>query len=300
MRWKNWSYGLKGFIIGFIVLVILLLLDILFDYGFLFYLIIVSLPLTLLFSYLVGWIYGKIKYKSFLYIGIISLILAGILRLTLFRPSPYGEICFDYCYNPLLDYFIYPLSWLIGIVFTIIGVISLIKKEGWKKAIKPTKLKILVIIILIILGISYILYCCPANIPKERCKRVDLEIQDISCNISSLTFTLENTGTEGLYGYNIFAYNNSNNNSDIIYSRVHLNDNFIGDRGKSTGTIPFTSNFPTDKIPFKQGEKSTDTFNLTEQIYSIEIYPVLYIERDNRNGVTYTCGNIIKKDVICV
>jgi len=122
---------------------------------------------------------------------------------------------------------------------------------------------------------------------------VSVFIKEASCTLENskyiLNLSLENRGRFNVEGYFIKA---TDNVSQTI-ATVDISSNLSSGANANAGMVIFAATLEPGK------DARTAIYDLTEQIYSIEILPLMYEVIDGKNKLV-TCGNAkVKEKVSC-
>ena len=122
---------------------------------------------------------------------------------------------------------------------------------------------------------------------------VSIFIKDINLNCANLNLnlTLKNNGKFNIAGYFIHATNDSNQTLATIDLSQYINKS---NEVLLENAILFTS---TKENAMKPNEERTESFNLANQIYSIEIIPIRFEEIENKMRLI-SCGDSKVKEVV--
>lgn len=122
---------------------------------------------------------------------------------------------------------------------------------------------------------------------------VSIFIKDINFNCTNLelNLTLKNNGKFNIAGYFIHATNDSNQTLATIDLSQYINES---GEVLIDNAILFTS---INDNAMKPNDEKTDTFNLINQIYSIEIIPIRFQEIENKMRLV-SCGNSKVKEIV--
>ncbi len=122
---------------------------------------------------------------------------------------------------------------------------------------------------------------------------VSIFIKDINLNCANLNLdlTLKNNGKFNIAGYFIHATNDSSQKLATIDLSQYINES---NEVLLENAILFTS---TKENAMKPNEERTESFNLANQIYSIEIIPIRFEEIENKRRLV-SCGDSKVKEVV--
>ena len=133
-------------------------------------------------------------------------------------------------------------------------------------------------------------------IPKDtlECDEgVSIFLKDYSCNDLELSLTLKNNGRFNVAGYFIHATTDPSQELAVI----DLSQEITGGGNKVGNVIRFGLG---DENSMKPNDEKTSIFQLTNEIYSIEIIPVRFQVEDNKKRLV-SCGTSkIKEEITCI
>lgn len=130
--------------------------------------------------------------------------------------------------------------------------------------------------------------------PTLKCPdEASLLIKSYQCDSNQLVLNLRNNGNFNIEGYYIHATNSSDEEvATIDLSDYITPDSLVSPAGVKLGEIGTKNSFEITK-------EETDTFDLTELglIYSVEIIPVRWQEKDKKNFLV-SCTNAETKKIL--
>jgi hypothetical protein len=168
-------------------------------------------------------------------------------------------------------------------------------KRGRKRGVSTVIEYVLVISVLLIIAVLVYLFLKSYVLtPTLKCSdEVSLLIKSYQCNSNKLTLNLRNNGNFKLEGYYIHA-TTSPNQEVATFDLSNYTDpgSWISPTGVKLGEIGA-------KNSFEITNEETDTFDLTESgpIYSVEIIPIRWQEKDKKNFLV-SCTNAKSKRII--
>ena len=153
-----------------------------------------------------------------------------------------------------------------------------------------------VLLISVVLGLGVVVFqWMQTYVPREDIEcpdSVSVFIQNYQCSNSELNFTLRNNGKFSVGGYFIYA----TNSPDQELATIDLSQNITlgGDILSPTGIKSYG-----EDNSMRPNEEELFSFNLTGNIYSVEILPIRFQEIENRKRLVSCTSSRIREELIC-
>jgi len=169
------------------------------------------------------------------------------------------------------------------------------KKKKSKKGVSIMIGYVLLVSFVVILS-ALVYQWMKTYIPKDPLEcpgDVSVFVEDISCVNLKLNLTLKNNGKFNIGGYFVRATDNQTQELATLNIAMNISSGgiFFNPGVKFTGG---------EENPLKPNNKIKNTFNLSRQIYSVEIIPLRIQVNENKKRVV-SCGDSkIKEKINCV